>query len=110
MGRRKAAHLVSGNQTGGSSPMKLKNICDRVCAIALFLSFTLHATAQSTPSPVARKELLDVRKQVWDGYFENNQTRLQELLSKDFVTINPGDDHWQTRDEFFAGARGEPDR
>ena len=42
---------------------------------------------------------------VWDSYFLNDQTKLKDLIGEDFITINPGEDHWQNRAEFVAGAR-----
>lgn len=29
---------------------------------------------------------------------------LKELIGEDFLTINPGEHHWQNRNEFIAGA------
>jgi ketosteroid isomerase-like protein len=67
------------------------------------------AHAQTAPTPAERKELLGVRRLVWDSYFLNDQGRLKELIGEDFITINPGEQHWQNRNEFIAGARAFAD-
>jgi SnoaL-like domain len=61
--------------------------------------------SQTTPTAAERKELLEVRRLVWDSYFLNDQAKLNELIGEDFITINPGEEHWQNRTEFVAGAR-----
>ena len=68
------------------------------------------AQAQTTPTPAERKELLGVRHLVWESYFLNDQAKLKELIGEDFLTINPGEQHWQNRDEFIAGAKAFADR
>jgi ketosteroid isomerase-like protein len=60
--------------------------------------------AQTTPTAAERKELLEVRRLVWDSYFNNDQGQLKRLIGKDFLTINPGEEHWQDKAEFLAGA------
>jgi hypothetical protein len=35
------------------------------------------------------------------SYFSNDQSRLKELIGENFLTINPGEEHWQNRDEFL---------
>ena len=62
------------------------------------------AYAQTTPTPAVRQQLLNVRQKIWESYFQNNQTELQQSIGSDFLTINPGEEHWQNRDEFLAGA------
>jgi ketosteroid isomerase-like protein len=52
-----------------------------------------------------RDEILKVRQLVWDSYFANDQTQLNRLIGEDFLTINPGEEHWQKRNEFLAGAQ-----
>jgi len=52
-----------------------------------------------------RDEILKIRQLVWDSYFSNDQPRLKALISEDFLTINPGEEHWQNRTEFLAGAQ-----
>ena len=64
---------------------------------------------QTTTTSAERKELLEVRRLVWDSYFLNDQARLKELIGEDFITINPGEEHWQNRAEFVAGARAFAD-
>ena len=64
------------------------------------------AQAQTAPNSSERKELLQVRQLVWDSYFINDQVKLEELIGEDFLTINPGEAHWQNRTEFLAGAKG----
>lgn len=63
------------------------------------------ARAQTTPTSSERKELLKIRQQVWESYFSNDQVKLGELIGEDFLTINPGEAHWQNRSEFLAGAK-----
>ena len=63
------------------------------------------AQAQTTPTPAERKELLKVRQLVWESYFLNDEAKLKELIGGDFITINPGEQHWQNHDEFVAGAK-----
>jgi ketosteroid isomerase-like protein len=76
-------------------------------AIILMLITTLlsPAQAQTTPTSAERKELLEVRQLVWESYFVNDQAKLKERIGEDFITINPGEQHWQNRDEFIAGAK-----
>jgi ketosteroid isomerase-like protein len=42
---------------------------------------------------------------VGGSYFSNNQAQLDELIGEDFLTINPGEEHLQNREEFLAGAK-----
>src|ERR1700728_1340872 len=65
--------------------------------------------AQTTPKATERKELLEVRRLVWDSYFLGDQAKLKELIGEDFITINPGEEHWQNRAEFIAGAKAFAD-
>jgi ketosteroid isomerase-like protein len=65
--------------------------------------------AQTTPTAAERKELLEVRRLVWDSYFLGDQAKLKELIGEDFITINPGEEHWQNRAEFIAGAKAFAD-
>src|SRR5580698_2608232 len=62
------------------------------------------AYAQTAPTPAVRKELLKVRQRIWESYFRNDQTQLQQSIGGDFLTINPNEEHWQNRDEFLTGA------
>ena len=62
------------------------------------------AYAQTAPTPAVRQELLKVRQRIWESYFRNDQTQLQQSIGGDFLTINPNEEHWQNRDEFLAGA------
>ena len=55
-----------------------------------------------------RDEILKIRQLVWDSYFSNDQPRLKALISEDFLTINPGEEHWQNRTEFLAGSSLRP--
>jgi|SRR5271170_571169 len=52
---------------------------------------------------------LEIRRLVWDSSFLNDQVKLKELIGEDFITINPGEEHWQNRAEFVAGARAFAD-
>jgi ketosteroid isomerase-like protein len=65
--------------------------------------------AQTTPTSAERKELLEVRQLVWESYFRNDQVKLKELIGEDFITINPGEQHWQNHNEFVAGAKAFAD-
>ena len=78
-----------------------------IVAVLLLALTTLlsSARAQTKPTSAERKELLEVRKLVWESYFYNDQAKLKELIGEDFITINPGEQHWQNRDEFVAGAK-----
>ena len=71
----------------------------------LIITLLGSAQAQTTPTSAQRKELLEVRQLVWESYFLNDEARLKELIGEDFITINPGEQHWQNRDEFVAGAK-----
>lgn len=79
----------------------------RIVASVLVLITTslCSAQARTTPTSAERKELLKVRQLVWESYFLNNQANLRELIGEDFITINPGEEHWQNRNEFIAGAK-----
>ena len=76
-----------------------------VGASILIITLLGSAQAQTTPTSAQRKELLEVRQLVWESYFLNDEARLKELIGEDFITINPGEQHWQNRDEFVAGAK-----
>jgi ketosteroid isomerase-like protein len=67
------------------------------------------AHAQTAPTSEERKELLGVRHLVWESYFLNDQAKLKELIGADILTINPGEQHWQNRDVFIAGAKAFAD-
>ena len=79
----------------------------RMLLLALVVMVPSFSTSQNRTTPTAeeRTELLSVRQQVWESYFSNNQAKLDELIGEDFLTINPGEQHWQNRDEFLAGAK-----
>ena len=74
----------------------------RILAVTLvFITTSLSPVqAQTTSTSAERKELLEVRRLVWESYFLNDQAKLKELIGEDFITINPGDEHWQNRAEF----------
>jgi ketosteroid isomerase-like protein len=80
------------------------------CAVAVLASgllpFTVSAQTHTKPTESERKELLTVRRLVWDSYFNNDRTQLTRLIGEDFLTINPGEEHWQDKAEFLAGAQG----
>lgn len=57
------------------------------------------------PTESEPNELLAVRLLVWNSYFDNDQKQLKKLIGEDFLTINPGEEHWQDKEEFLAGAR-----
>ena len=73
--------------------------------LVLITTSLCSAQARTTPTSAERKELLKVRQLVWESYFLNNQANLRELIGEDFITINPGEEHWQNRNEFIAGAK-----
>ena len=87
----------------------------RVAARVFVVTFILitaslsSAKAQSTPTSAERRELLAVRQLVWESYFLGDQAKLKELIGEDFITINPGEQHWESRDEFVGGARAFAD-
>ncbi len=74
-----------------------------VVTFILIIPSLSSAQAQTTPTSAERKELLEVRQLVWESYFRNNQANLKELIGEDFITINPGEQHWQNHNEFVAG-------
>jgi len=80
------------------------------CAVAILALVCLpspsYAQIHTKPSESERKELLIVRRLVWDSYFNNDQGQLKRLIGEDFLTINPGEEHWQDKAEFIAGAQG----
>lgn len=80
-----------------------------LAAVIFITASSRSVHAQTTPTPAERKKLLEVRRLVWDSYFLNDQARLKELIGEDFITINPGEEHWQNRAEFVAGARAFSD-
>jgi hypothetical protein len=65
-----------------------------VVALILITTSLGSAHAQTASTPAERKELLGVRHLVWESYFRNDQAKLKELIGEDFVTINPGEQHW----------------
>ena len=78
-----------------------------VLLLALCCSLVPKQAIEQAPTPVSsteRKELLDFRRLVWDSYFNNDQKKLNELIGPDFLTINPGESHWQNQLEFLRGA------
>jgi ketosteroid isomerase-like protein len=88
----------------------LKLIKVLFCAVAILalglFPFTVSAQTHAKPTESERKELLTVRRLVWDSYFNNDQGQLKKLIAEDFLTINPGEEHWQDKTEFIAGAQG----
>lgn len=87
--------------------MKFSRVSIKLLPIAMILIAPLFCSSQTrtTPSAAERSELLRVRQEVWESYFSNDQAKLHELIGEDFLTINPGEEHWQNRDEFVAGAK-----
>lgn len=87
----------------------------RIVASVFVVTFILITTslsaaqAQTTPTSAERKELLEIRQLVWESYFLGDQAKLKELIGEDFITINPGEQHWQNRDEFVTGAKAFAD-
>jgi len=86
--------------------MKHSRVLITILLVTLVLVVPSFSFAQTgtTPTSAERTELLKVRQQVWESYFSNDQAKLHELIGEDFLTINPGEEHWQNRDEFLAGA------
>ena len=88
--------------------MKLTKIL--FCAVVILalglLPVPVSAQTHTKPTESERKELLVVRRLVWDSYFNNDQGQLKRLIGEDFLTINPGEEHWQDKAEFLAGAQG----
>ena len=60
-------------------------------------TMSLRSVQAQTPTVAERKELLEVRRLVWDSYFNNDQGQLKRLIGDDFLTINPGEEHWQSK-------------
>jgi hypothetical protein len=52
------------------------------------------------PNDGERDELSKIRQLVWDSYFSNDQERLKRLIGEDFLTINPGEEHWRRTGSF----------
>ena len=49
--------------------------------------------------------LLDDRDAIWQAWFSNDSSRLEQLLSREVVAINSGDTTWQDRAAVLASAR-----
>lgn len=83
------------------------------CAVAIsalgVLPLSSYGQTHTKPTESERKELLSVRRLVWDSYFNNDQNKLKKLIGEDFLTINPGEEHWQDKEEFLVGAQGFAD-
>jgi ketosteroid isomerase-like protein len=88
--------------------LKLTKALFRAVAILVLglLPSTVSAQTHTKPTESERKELLTVRRLVWDSYFNNDRSQLNRLIGEDFLTINPGEEHWQDKAEFLAGAQG----
>jgi ketosteroid isomerase-like protein len=80
-----------------------------VVAVSVLLSQLGSAQVHTKPTKAGREELLKVRQLVWDSYFNNDQAQLKKLIGEEFLTINPGEEHWQNRAEFTAGAQAFAD-
>jgi ketosteroid isomerase-like protein len=80
-----------------------------LCAVAIFVLGALplsgHGQTHVKPTQSERTELLALRRIVWDSYFNNDQKQLKKLIGDDFLTINPGEEHWQDKEEFLTGAK-----
>lgn len=87
--------------------MKLTKILFRTVTIFAWglLPLSVCGQTHTKPTEAERKEILNVRRLVWDSYFNNDQTQLKKLIGEDFLTINPGEEHWQDKGEFVAGAQ-----
>ena len=79
------------------------------CVVAIFMLGALplsgYGQTHTKPTESERTELLALRRIVWDSYFNNDQKQLKKLIGDDFLTINPGEEHWQNKDEFLVGAQ-----
>jgi ketosteroid isomerase-like protein len=95
-----------------NAAVKSSSVTASIFVLTAILISTLLGSvqAQTTPTSAERKELLEVRRLVWDSYFLNDQAKLKELIGEDFITINPGEEHWQNRAEFVAGAKAFADQ
>jgi uncharacterized protein YbcI len=76
-----------------------------VVAVSTLISLLGSAQVHTKPTNSEREELLRVRQLVWNSYFNNDQVQLKKLIGEEFMTINPGEEHWQNRAEFTAGAQ-----
>jgi hypothetical protein len=76
-----------------NSGMTYLHVVASVFVVTLILITTSlsSAQAQTTPTSVERKELLEFRQLVWESYFLGDQAKLMELIGEDFITINPGE-------------------
>jgi ketosteroid isomerase-like protein len=74
-------------------------------AVSTLISLLGSAQVHTKPTNAEREELLRVRQLVWNSYFNNDQVQLKKLIGEEFMTINPGEEHWQNRAEFTAGAQ-----
>ena len=75
--------------------------------LILLMLFAQFASGRpgTDPTTAEREQLLRIRQLVWESYFSNDQDQLKKLIGEDFLTINPGEEHWQNRTEFLAGAQ-----
>lgn len=105
--------IVTSNAQTGRYPIgdhRMKHTKVFFCAVAILalvcLPSLVHALTHTKTTESERKVSLTVRRLMWDSYFNNDQGQLKRLIGEDLLTINPGEEHWQDKAEFLAGAQG----
>ena len=53
-----------------------------------------------------REFLLKAREEVWQAYFANDTAKLQKLIPKETIAINPGEESFENQTSIFASAKG----
>src|SRR5579875_83284 len=76
----------------------------RLC-VALLLVPGLALHSQQVGSASDRAALMKAREAVWRSWYNDDSAAIRSLVPPDLIAINPGDPHWQNREEFIASAK-----
>jgi len=73
--------------------------------VGMLLLIAAACAAKDAPRDDGRlARLLPDRDAIWQAWFSNDSTRLEQLLPQDIVAINNGDTTWQDRAAVLAAA------
>jgi hypothetical protein len=73
-------------------------------AAALLILSAACANSSATPGDPRLARLLEDRQAIWQAWFTNDRSRLEQLLPNSVIGINNGDTTWQDRSAVLATA------
>jgi len=73
-------------------------------AAAMLVLIASCTPSSATPDDPRLARLLEDRQAIWQAWFTNDRSRLEQLLPNSVIAINNGDTTWQDRSAVIAAA------